>query len=301
MIKKILLLIVLITFIGCTATKSVIVTTKKEYSKSKVAATRKKIPDKHTKTVRPIAGKIAAKEESNSKTEIIVSTSKTLVTNDVIEIYIYQFKDIAMGNMKNYGIPASIILAQAILESGAGRGDLAKNANNHFGIKCHVGWTGESIKHDDDAAQECFRKYDNPSESFKDHALFLTGRSRYSKLFEFSKGDYKAWAKGLRAAGYATDPRYTDKLISYIERYNLDQYDNQVLDVNYVSNEKQLLKELTIESRTIVSNSLASYVVQKGDTLYSISKKFELRVEDLKQKNNLWDNTLSIGQRLVVH
>jgi flagellum-specific peptidoglycan hydrolase FlgJ len=301
MIKKILLLIVLITLIGCTATKSVIVTTKKEYSKSKVAATRKKAPDKHTKTVRPIAGKIAAKEESNSKTEIIASTSKTLVTNDVIEIYIYQFKDIAIGNMKNYGIPASIILAQAILESGAGRGDLAKNANNHFGIKCHVGWTGESIKHDDDAAQECFRKYDNPSESFKDHALFLTGRSRYSKLFEFSKGDYKAWAKGLRAAGYATDPRYPDKLISYIERYNLDQYDNQVLDVNYVSNEKQLLKELTIESRTIVSNSLASYVVQKGDTLYSISKKFELRVEDLKQKNNLWDNTLSIGQRLLVN
>jgi hypothetical protein len=174
------------------------------------------------------------------------------------------------------------------------------NANNHFGIKCHVGWTGDSVKHDDDAAQECFRKYDNPSESFKDHAVFLTGRSRYAKLFGFSKGDYKAWARGLRTAGYATDPKYPDKLISYIERYNLYQYDNQVLDVNYVSNEKQLVEELTIEARNPVNTSLASYVVQKGDTLYSLSKKFEVRVEDLKQKNNLSENTLSIGQKLVV-
>ncbi|MGO4904450.1 glucosaminidase domain-containing protein [Flavobacterium sp. W20_MBD1_R3] len=301
MIKKILLLFILITLVSCNATKPVIVTTKKAPSKSKVTSTTKKGYGKKTKTVRPVTEKSAGKEHNNGKTEVIVSTSRTAVTNDVITTYIYQFKDIAMGNMRNYGIPASIILAQAILESGAGRGDLAKDANNHFGIKCHVGWTGESVKHDDDSAQECFRKYDNPSESFKDHALFLTGRSRYAKLFGFSKGDYKAWAKGLRAAGYATDPKYPDKLISYIERYNLDQYDNQVLDVNYVSNEKQLVEELTIESRTIVSNSLASYVVQKGDTLYSISKKFELRIEDLKQKNNLSDNTLSIGQRLVVN
>ena len=300
MIKKILLLFVLITLVSCHATKPVIVTTTKAPSKSKVAYTAKKGIDKHTKTVRPITGKTVEKEQNNSKKELISSTSKTLVTNDVIKTYIYQFKDIAMGNMKNYGIPASIILAQAILESGAGRGDLAKNANNHFGIKCHIGWIGESVKHDDDAAQECFRKYENPSESFQDHALFLTGRSRYATLFEFSKGDYKAWAKGLRAAGYATDPKYPDKLISYIERYNLQEYDNQVLDVNYVSNEKQLVEELTIESRNTIHQNLFSYVVQKGDTLYSISKKFELRIDDLKQKNNLSDNTLSIGQKLVV-
>jgi len=186
------------------------------------------------------------------------------------------------------------------LESGAGRGDLAKNSNNHFGIKCHTGWTGESVKHDDDSAQECFRKYNNPSESFKDHALFLTGRSRYAKLFEYSKGDYKAWAHGLRAAGYATDPKYPDKLISYIERYNLHQYDSKVIDVNYVLNEDQLIEGLQLESKNL-GNSLASYTVQKGDTLYSISKKFELKVEDLKQKNNLSDNTLSIGQKLLVN
>ena len=302
MFKKILLIFIILTLIGCNATKPVIVTTKKAplKSKSEVVRTVKKTNPLSSNSTKPILSKPTRPEPKKNETETIVSTSRTVVTNDIVRVYISQYKDVAMGNMRNYGIPASIILAQGILESGAGRGDLALNANNHFGIKCHEGWTGESVKHDDDSAQECFRKYDNPSQSFKDHALFLTGRSRYAKLFGFSKDDYKAWARGLRAAGYATDPKYPDKLISYIERYNLDQYDSQVLDVNYVSNEKQLVEELKLESRTIASNGLASYVVQKGDTLYSISKKFELRVEDLKQKNNLSDNTLSIGQKLVV-
>lgn len=301
MFKKIILLFTLITLIGCNATKPVIVTKKPPLkSKPELVRTIKKTAVSSSNTAKPTASKPIKKEPNNRETEVIVSTSKTVVTNDVIVSYISKFKEIAMGNMKNYGIPASIILAQGILESGAGRGDLAISANNHFGIKCHVGWTGDSVKHDDDSDQECFRKYDNPSESFKDHALFLTGRSRYSKLFEFSKGDYKAWAKGLRAAGYATDPKYPDKLISYIERYNLHQYDNQVLDVNYVSNEKQMVEELTIETRNTINQDLFSYVVQKGDTLYSISKKFDLKVDDLKQKNNLSDNTLSIGQRLMV-
>jgi flagellum-specific peptidoglycan hydrolase FlgJ len=301
MLKKILLLLTIITLIGCNAAKPIIVTKKAPLKpKSEVVRTIKKPAASNTNTPRQTIAKPVKKEQSNRETEVIVSTSKTVVTNDVIVSYISKFKEIAMGNMKNYGIPASIILAQGILESGAGRGDLAISANNHFGIKCHVGWTGESVKHDDDSDQECFRKYDNPSESFKDHALFLTGRSRYAKLFEYSKGDYKAWAKGLRAAGYATDPKYPDKLISYIERYNLHQYDNQVLDVNYVSNENQMVEELTIESRNTINHDLFSYVVQKGDTLYSISKKFDLKVDDLKQKNNLSDNTLSIGQRLMV-
>ena len=302
MFKKMLLLLTIITLIGCNAAKPVIVTTKKAPVRSKtvIVRTTKKTNSTGSKTTKSIASKPVKPEQKKNETEIIVSTSKTVVTNDIVSLYISKYKDAAMGNMRNYGIPASIILAQGILESGAGRGDLALTANNHFGIKCHEGWAGETVKHDDDSSQECFRKYDNPSESFKDHALFLTGRSRYAKLFEFSKGDYKAWARGLRSAGYATDPKYPDKLISYIERYHLDQYDSQVLDVNYVSNEKQMVEELTIESRNIVHNSLASYVVQKGDTLYSISKKFDLRIEDLKQKNNLSDNTLSIGQRLMV-
>lgn len=299
MFKKILLIFVLITLVGCNAAKPVIVTTKKAPAKSKSEIVRnvKKTTTKNHTSTKSIPSNSS---RNNSESEVIVSTSKTVVTNDIIRLYVYQFKDVAMNNMRNYGIPASIILAQGILESGAGRGDLATRSNNHFGIKCHVGWTGESVNHDDDSAQECFRKYDNPSESFKDHSLFLTGRSRYAKLFTLSKGDYKAWARGLRAAGYATDPKYPDKLISYIDRYSLHEYDKMALDANYVPNEIQLVQELTINTKNVVNNSLDSYIVQKGDTLYSISKKFELRVEDLKQKNNLSDNTLSIGQRLVV-
>lgn len=299
MFKKILLIFVLITLVGCNAAKPVIVTTKKAPAKSKSEIVRnvKKTTTKNHTSTKSIPSNSS---RNNSESEVIVSTSKTVVTNDIIRLYVYQFKDVAMNNMRNYGIPASIILAQGILESGAGRGDLATRSNNHFGIKCHVGWTGESVNHDDDSAQECFRKYDNPSESFKDHSLFLTGRTRYAKLFTLSKGDYKAWARGLRAAGYATDPKYPDKLISYIDRYSLHEYDKMALDANYVPNEIQLVQELTINTKNVVNNSLGSYIVQKGDTLYSISKKFELRVEDLKQKNNLSDNTLSIGQRLLV-
>ena len=302
MFKKILLIFVLITLIGCNSSKPVIATTKKApvKPKSEIVRNGKKTTNRNTVSTKSSSSNSTKQNNRGNETEEIVSTSKTVVTNDVVRLYVYQFKDVAMSNMKNYGIPASIILAQGILESGAGRGDLALRSNNHFGIKCHVGWTGESVKHDDDAAQECFRKYDNPSESFKDHALFLTGRSRYAKLFTLSKSDYKAWARGLRAAGYATDPKYPDKLISYIERYNLNEYDNMALDANYIPNEKLLVQELTVNTKSIVANNLASYVVQKGDTLYSISRKFELRVEDLKRKNNLPDNTISIGQRLVV-
>ena len=284
MFKKILPIFILLTLIGCNATKPVIVTKKSAPHKPKTEVVR---TPKKTYPVK--------KDQNNQVTEVIESTSKTSVTNDVVVRYIAQFKDIAMGNMKNYGIPASIILAQGILESGAGKGDLALTANNHFGIKCHKDWTGESVKHDDDAAQECFRKYNDPSESFKDHALFLTGRSRYSNLFTLEKGDYKAWARGLRAAGYATDPKYPEKLISYIERYNLHQYDNQVLGTNYTPITKQPIVLASIENQ-----DMSLYEVQKGDTFYSISKKFNLLVDELKKINNLSENILSIGQKLRV-
>ena len=116
----------------------------------------------------------------------------------------------------------------------------------------------------------------------------------------FSKGDYKAWAKGLRAAGYATDPKYPDKLISYIERYHLHQYDNQILDLDYVSNEKQLAEELSTENRNSKVEDIALYEVQKGDTLYSISKKYNIPVEELKRQNNLLDNAISVGQTILI-
>jgi flagellum-specific peptidoglycan hydrolase FlgJ len=207
--------------------------------------------------------------------------------------YIANYKEVAMSNMKNYGIPASIILAQGILESGAGKGSLAATANNHFGIKCHNDWTGETVLKDDDAAQECFRKYNDPAESFKDHATFLTGRNRYASLFELPKDDYEAWAKGLRLAGYATDPNYPEKLISYIERYELYQYDSQVLGKKFTLNKKKM------EATAIADSSTqGEYEVQKGDTLFSIANKFNLSLEDIKQKNNMIDNSLYVGQKL---
>ncbi|MGZ9676625.1 glucosaminidase domain-containing protein [Flavobacterium sp. GNP001] len=295
MFKKIILLFFVILLGSCNSTKPII-TTKKPVSNTKVTPTRmiKKNPVSTVTKTKPIPKKVTSTSTKKPEIETIVSTSKTVVTSDVIVMYVAKFKDIAMNNMKSYGIPASIILAQGILESGAGKGDLAFNANNHFGIKCHVGWTGDSVKHDDDASQECFRKYESPSESFRDHALFLTTRSRYAKLFQLPKGDYKAWAHGLRVAGYATDPKYPDKLISYIDRYQLHQYDNQVLDINYIPSKETVV--------LVQNNELneAEYVVQKGDTLYSISKKFALKIEELKEKNKLSDNSLSIGQRLVV-
>ena len=133
--------------------------------------------------------------------------------------YIEKYHTIAIRQQKLHGIPASIILAQGLLESGAGRGRLAVEANNHFGIKCHD-WTGDRIYHDDDERNECFRKYRHASESYEDHSLFLVNRSRYRNLFQLNPTDYVAWAHGLKAAGYATDPAYAQKLISLIERYN---------------------------------------------------------------------------------
>ena len=312
MFKKFILIFIIITLVGCNAAKPVIVTTKKTPSKPKTELVRTAKKPIITKTIvakpvvakppvkRPVVTNSPKQDYRNQSTEVIVSTSQTVVSSDVVVNYVAQFKNVAMDNMRTYGIPASIVLAQGILESGAGRGDLAVNANNHFGIKCHQDWTGETIKHDDDAAQECFRKYDNVSESFKDHALFLTTRGRYSNLFSLSKGDYRGWARGLRTAGYATDPKYPNKLISYIERYNLNQYDDLVLGNENIILEKQLTGKIPIETVKNTTHGVTLYQVQKGDTLYSISKKFNLGINELKEKNNLVANTLSVGQQLKI-
>jgi flagellum-specific peptidoglycan hydrolase FlgJ len=139
--------------------------------------------------------------------------------------YIENYKGIAIQKMAEYKIPASITLAQGIFESACGTSRLATQANNHFGIKCHKEWQGDTIKHDDDALQECFRKYKEAEESYNDHSLFLTSRPRYANLFTLDILDYKAWAHGLKAAGYATNPQYADKLISLIERFDLAKQD----------------------------------------------------------------------------
>ena len=146
--------------------------------------------------------------------------------NTQIAVYINQYKDIAIDEMNKYGIPASITLAQGIHESAAGTSKLALNSNNHFGIKCHKDWEGPGYKHDDDAPKECFRVYNDPTESFKDHSQFLLGRAWYKPLFSLEKSDYKGWSLGLKKAGYATNPKYAEVLIGLIDKYQLHQYDN---------------------------------------------------------------------------
>ena len=159
--------------------------------------------------------------------------------------------------MKEHGIPASITLAQGILESGAGRSRLATEANNHFGIKCHSDWKGATIHHDDDALQECFRKYSHAKQSYEDHSLFLTTRGRYSFLFDLNKTDYKAWAYGLKKAGYATDPKYPERLIKLIEDYELYAYDlpaskqkKKHIAINKETSDSKTEEKITIEAVT---------------------------------------------------
>jgi flagellum-specific peptidoglycan hydrolase FlgJ len=141
------------------------------------------------------------------------------------EEYIEQYKDFAISKMRDYKIPASITLAQGILESASGNSVLAVKANNHFGIKCKKEWTGKSYNYDDDLKNECFRAYASVKESYDDHALFLTTRVYYKDLFTLEITDYKSWAHGLQSAGYATHPRYAQTLINLIEQYNLSFYD----------------------------------------------------------------------------
>lgn len=202
---------------------------------------------------------------------------------DSTEEYIEAFKEIAMHEMRVHKIPASITLAQGVIESSSGNSDLTKRSNNHFGIKCHKEWNGSRTYHDDDEEGECFRVYSDPNTSYKDHSEFLTSRSRYSNLFDLKPYDYEGWAKGLSAAGYATDRRYPAKLIAIIERYELYKYDKQVLGDKYKETKRDNSKE---------------YIVSKGDTLYSISRKYGVSVSDLKLWNDLPDNTISIGQIL---
>ncbi|TSE06624.1 glucosaminidase domain-containing protein [Aquimarina algiphila] len=222
--------------------------------------------------------------------------------NDKVKRYIFEFSDIAKNEMKTYGVPASITLAQGILESGAGHGELTQKAKNHFGIKCHD-WEGDRVYHDDDRSQECFRKYDQASDSFRDHSLFLKDRKRYSKLFTFNQKDYKSWARGLREAGYATDKKYPQKLISIIERYHLYEYDNDVLGRTNRRRENKAEAVVVMTPAPVSTptpNPSGGHIVRKGDTLYSISRRYKISVQELKSYNNLASNNIKIGQILKI-
>ena len=166
--------------------------------------------------------------------------------------------------------------------------NLTLKTNNHFGIKCHKGWDGQYEHHDDDARDECFRKYNHPMYSFRDHSIFLSSRSRYSALFRLRRDDYKGWARGLKAAGYATDKRYPQKLISFIERYELFKYDKEVLAEGYPAQKARL------------SYNDHVHVVTQGDTLYSLSKKYFVTVDEIMELNSMKNSNLSVGQELKI-
>ena len=229
-----------------------------------------------------------------------------------VEEYIETYKDIAMREMKEHKIPASITLAQGILESGAGNSALAREAKNHFGIKCHKGWEGKTYTMDDDEKDECFRQYKNAEESFRDHSLFLTGRSRYADLFKLDIMDYEGWAKGLKAAGYATNPKYAQLLIDRIKLYGLDRYDRiamgletegkpvkpskpkevvetvPLLELAYSPIDRSVfpLADMTEDKRFIYENNGVRFVFAKeGETPEGMAKELGLKFKKFCEYN----------------
>jgi LysM repeat protein len=188
------------------------------------------------------------------------------------ESYIEQYKDIAIAKMKEYGIPASITLAQGILESGSGNSRLAREANNHFGIKCHKEWTGKKIYVDDDEKNECFRKYSKAEDSYNDHSLFLTQRERYAFLFTYETTDYTKWAYGLKQAGYATNPKYPELLIKLIEKYDLSQYDSPISKKHRKKQEPETAAAVPgIDSISKPNLKSIDQVSSKGRKMYEIN------------------------------
>ena len=239
------------------------------------------------------------------------------------EDYINRYKDLAVSEMKRTGIPASITLAQGMIESDFGRSRLAREANNHFGIKCHNDWTGPTIRHNDDRRNECFRKYRKPEESYYDHSDFLRSGSRYRFLFDIDPTDYKGWARGLKRAGYATNPDYANMLIRKIEENNLWYFDSgnkysslpswaadsqkKSVDIEDIDNNEIsvfLDENTTVSARVprVQENNRIQYIIVKdGDTRESLEKEFKMLKWELPKYNELDSNfSLVVGQILYL-
>lgn len=232
-----------------------------------------------------------------------------LLAQSAQEKYIEKYSAVAVEEMLRSGVPASITLAQGLLESGAGLSKLASEGNNHFGIKCHKGWEGDTYYMDDDEKNECFRKYDDVEQSFRDHSEFLCGRSRYAALFDLDITDYEGWAKGLKAAGYATNPKYAQLLIDRIKLYDLTQYDqialgllaesdlgpvdleaDEYFELAFSPKDKSIfpLSDMTPEGRFIYENNGVRFVYAKeGETPESMAKTFGIKFKRFCQYNCL--------------
>ncbi len=211
--------------------------------------------------------------------------------------YIEQYKEIAVEQMRLHKIPASITLAQGLLESGAGQSTLARKSNNHFGIKCGGSWRGRSVRHDDDARNECFRAYRNARDSYEDHSKFLTSGARYAFLFRLDITDYKGWARGLKKAGYATDPSYANRLIQIIEDYELYKYDSGARKKRHKKENERVTPH-----QVYLANGLLYVIARRGDTFEDIAKEYDTRAKKLIKYNDLHkDYTLAEGDIIYLH
>jgi len=245
--------------------------------------------------------------------------------NENIIKYIEQYAALAVKEMERTGVPASIKIAQGIHETNAGKSDLVLQSNNHFGIKCKSNWTGEKVYHNDDEEGECFRKYDNATASYLDHSDYLKSQPRYAFLFDYDANDYAAWAWGLKKAGYATNPIYAQTLIKYIEAYHLNEL-NKFAENEEDQDLKNYLETIRSRPLDIVENSNKSiepeekysstkptkeksekrirvkktHVVKKGESLYSLSKKYSTTVDVLKKVNHLKKEALQVGQKIKI-
>ena len=211
--------------------------------------------------------------------------------NPAYEKYITRYSPIAVDHMREYRIPASITLAQGLLESGAGMSDLAIRSNNHFGIKCHRGWTGPKVFAPDDGPNDCFRKYRSVEDSYRDHSEFLSNGARYRSLFDLQITDYKGWARGLQTTGYATDRAYANKLIKLIEDYELYRFD----DKNYRKNDSksqssELAEHPEWKHQPYKTHGLVYVIAIEGDTFESIAKEFGFKTKDLLKYNEVPEN-----------
>ena len=213
--------------------------------------------------------------------------------------YIKEYAPLAVEQMKKYKIPASITLAQGLLESGAGMSTLARKSNNHFGIKCHNTWRGRKVYYDDDARGECFRAYRKVEDSYEDHSEFLTHGARYAFLFDLKITDYKGWAKGLKKAGYATDRSYANRLITIIEDYELYKYDTKGMSKREARRWQKLIKKkpwLLNPHEVYLANGLAYVVARNGDTFQLLGGEFDISWKKLVDYNDLHkEYTLEAG------
>jgi len=225
-----------------------------------------------------------------------VVLAQSVVWNQRFQDYFDTYKDVAIDQMHQYKIPASITLAQGVLESGAGRSELALKANNHFGIKCN-GWTGRKAYHDDDERGECFRAYNSVFESYKDHSEFLTTSQRYSRLFRLKLTDYKGWAKGLKSCGYATSPVYASKLIDIIEVYKLYQYDT----VKAYGKLRQQGEHINLRHIYTFNKNYYLYA-RRGDTFRTIAAEVDISYKKLARYNERDKNDiLEEGEVVWLH